>query len=98
VLTNSLLSHLDLIVLCQQILKQQQASGEVATFTGTPSEFSELSGRSDRARAGSKDKSAAASGGPTSRGADRGNASDRRQTAASIATEADGSWARKTLN
>jgi len=77
-------------------LKQQQANGEATTSTGAQSEFSELSGRGNRARAGSKDKSA--SGGSV-RGADRGiNTDGRRQAAAAIATEADGSWARKTLN
>lgn len=82
-----------------QILKAAQEAGEVAsTSTGTQSEFSELSGRGNRARAGSKDKSGMAVGGARGGAVGGGASGDRRQTPASIATEADGSWARKTLN
>lgn len=66
------------------ILKKKGDDESATTSTGTQSEFSEISTRGARARTVSGDKGAKAGG-------------DRRQPS-TIATEADGSWARKTFS
>lgn len=76
---------------------QQAAAGNTgdATASGAQSDMQGISGRGNRACSGSKDK--AAVGGAAGVRPGQGQV-DRRQTPASIATEADGSWARKTFN
>jgi hypothetical protein len=70
-------------------LKQAQAPGASGAVE-TPSEFKEITGSQVRggARNANKEKPATTT---------TGRSNERRQTTESIATEADGSWARKTL-
>jgi len=90
------------------MLKKQGEEDAPTVSTGTQSEFSEITARGGRARSGSMSKNkqvaASATAGATvvktgvGAAAAAGAEGDRRQPSTTIATEADGSWARKTFN
>ena len=89
------------------MLKKQGEEDSPTASAGTQSEFSEIAARgSTRARSGSMTKNkavaagAVAGAGAAGKGvaAVAGAEGDRRQPSTTIATEADGSWARKTFN
>ena len=91
------------------MLKKQGEEDSPTASAGTQSEFSEIAARGGtRARSGSMTKNkavvagavavAGAGAGGKGAAAVAGAEGDRRQPSTTIATEADGSWARKTFN
>ena len=74
------------------------AAAAGATSVGTQSEFSEMTGARGRARTSSKDKGALANNPNRAAAAGVGAGAGVARQPTTIATEADGSWARKTFS